>query len=73
MTEVRFYGHGLPGFKKKRLPGKLIVLEAADVQHAGNQVGQVGLQVEDGVRHQSEAKDAAEPGRVAPPAPGRGR
>jgi len=30
MTEVRFYGHGLPGFKKKRLPGKLIVLEGTD-------------------------------------------
>jgi len=30
MTEVRFYGHGLPGFKKKRLPGRLIVLEGTD-------------------------------------------
>jgi len=30
MTEVRFYGHRLPGFKKKRLPGKLIVLEGTD-------------------------------------------
>jgi dTMP kinase len=30
MTEVRFYGHGLPGFKKKRLPGKLIVFEGTD-------------------------------------------
>ena len=30
MTEVRFYEHGLPGFKKKRLPGKLIVLEGTD-------------------------------------------
>lgn len=30
MTEVRFYGQGLPGFKKKRLPGKLIVLEGTD-------------------------------------------
>jgi dTMP kinase len=30
MTEVRFYVHGLPGFKKKRLPGKLIVLEGTD-------------------------------------------
>ncbi len=30
MTEVRFYGYGLPGFKKKRLPGKLIVLEGTD-------------------------------------------
>ena len=33
-TEVRFYGHGLPAFKKaktrKRLPGKLIVLEGTD-------------------------------------------
>ena len=30
MTEVKFYGHGLPGIKKKRLPGKLIVLEGTD-------------------------------------------
>ena len=30
MTEVHFYEHGLPGFKKKRLPGKLIVLEGTD-------------------------------------------
>ena len=30
MIEVRFYGHGLPTFKKKRLPGKLIVLEGTD-------------------------------------------
>jgi dTMP kinase len=30
MTEVRFFGNGLPGFKKKRLPGKLIVLEGTD-------------------------------------------
>ena len=30
MTEVHFYGHGMPGFKKKRLPGKLIVLEGPD-------------------------------------------
>ena len=30
MTEVRFYEHGLSGFKKKRLPGKLIVLEGTD-------------------------------------------
>ena len=30
MTEVCFYGHGLPGFKKKRLPGRLIVLEGTD-------------------------------------------
>ncbi len=29
-TEVHFYSHGLPGFKKKRLPGKLIVLEGTD-------------------------------------------
>ena len=28
--EVRFYGHRLAGFKKKRLPGKLIVLEGTD-------------------------------------------
>jgi len=27
---VPFYGHGLPGFKKKRLRGKLIVLEGTD-------------------------------------------
>ena len=30
MTEVHFYGHGIPGFKKKRLPGKLVVLEGPD-------------------------------------------
>ena len=30
MTELRFYGSGLPGFKKKRLAGKLIVLEGTD-------------------------------------------
>jgi len=30
MTDVQFYGHGLPGFKKKRLPGRLIVLEGTD-------------------------------------------
>jgi dTMP kinase len=30
MTEVKFYGYGLPGFKKKRLPGKLIVFEGTD-------------------------------------------
>jgi dTMP kinase len=30
MTQVNFYGHGLPGFTKKRLPGKLIVLEGTD-------------------------------------------
>jgi dTMP kinase len=30
MTEVSFYGYGLPGFKKKRLPGKLIVFEGTD-------------------------------------------
>ena len=30
MTEVRFYGHGLPGFRKKRVPGRLIVLEGTD-------------------------------------------
>jgi dTMP kinase len=29
-TEVHFYSQGLPGFKKKRLPGKLIVLEGTD-------------------------------------------
>ncbi|MDY7041769.1 MAG: thymidylate kinase [Chloroflexota bacterium] len=30
MTEIRFYGYGLPNFRKKRLPGKLIVLEGTD-------------------------------------------
>jgi dTMP kinase len=30
MTEVHFYRHGLPGFKKKRLRGKLIVVEGTD-------------------------------------------
>jgi dTMP kinase len=30
MTEVKFYGHGLPGITKKPLPGKLIVLEGTD-------------------------------------------
>ena len=30
MKEVRFYDYGLPGFKKKRLPGALIVLEGTD-------------------------------------------
>lgn len=30
MTNVQFYGLGLPGFKKKRLPGRLIVLEGTD-------------------------------------------
>jgi dTMP kinase len=30
MTEVQFYGHNLTGFKKKRLPGRLIVLEGTD-------------------------------------------
>jgi dTMP kinase len=30
MTEVRFFGAGLPEFKKKRLRGKLIVLEGTD-------------------------------------------
>jgi dTMP kinase len=30
MSEVEFYGHGIPGFTKKRLPGKLIVLEGTD-------------------------------------------
>jgi dTMP kinase len=30
MTDVSFYGYGLPGFKKKRLPGKLIVFEGTD-------------------------------------------
>jgi len=30
MTEVRFYGHGLPDLKKKRLSGRLVVLEGTD-------------------------------------------
>jgi dTMP kinase len=30
MTEMDFYGHGLPGIKHKNLPGKLIVLEGTD-------------------------------------------
>jgi dTMP kinase len=30
MTVVRFYSFDLPGFKKKRLPGKLVVLEGTD-------------------------------------------
>jgi dTMP kinase len=30
MTQVQFYGYGIPGFTKKRLPGKLIVLEGTD-------------------------------------------
>jgi len=30
MTEINFYGHGLPGVKHKVLPGKLIVLEGTD-------------------------------------------
>jgi dTMP kinase len=30
MTEARFYGHGLPGFEKENLPGRLIVLEGTD-------------------------------------------
>ena len=30
MTVVRFYSYDLPGFKKKRLPGKLVVLEGTD-------------------------------------------
>jgi dTMP kinase len=30
MTQVKFYGYGIPGFTKKRLPGKLIVLEGTD-------------------------------------------
>ncbi len=30
MTDLKFYGHGLPGIKKKSLPGKLIVLEGTD-------------------------------------------
>ncbi|MBC8449383.1 MAG: thymidylate kinase [Chloroflexi bacterium] len=30
MTEINFYGYDLPGFRKKKLPGKLIVLEGTD-------------------------------------------
>jgi len=30
VTGVRFYSYDLPGFKKKRLPGKLVVLEGTD-------------------------------------------
>lgn len=30
MTQVRFYGHGLPGFEEESLPGRLIVLEGPD-------------------------------------------
>jgi dTMP kinase len=30
MIRVSFYGHGMPGFKRRTLPGKLIVLEGAD-------------------------------------------
>jgi dTMP kinase len=30
MTEINFYGYGLPGVKHKSLPGKLIVLEGTD-------------------------------------------
>ncbi len=30
MTQVRFYGQGLPGFEKESLPGRLIVLEGPD-------------------------------------------
>ncbi len=30
MTEVRFYGDGIPGFAEQVLPGKLIVIEGTD-------------------------------------------
>ena len=30
MTDIRHYGYGIPGLKKKTLPGKLIVLEGPD-------------------------------------------
>ena len=30
MTEVKFYGHGLPNVENLSLPGKLIVLEGPD-------------------------------------------
>ncbi len=30
MTEIKYYGHELPGLKKRSLPGKLIVLEGTD-------------------------------------------
>ena len=30
MTEIKHYGYGIPGLKKRTLPGKLIVLEGTD-------------------------------------------
>lgn len=30
MTDVEFYGYGIPKFERKKLPGKLIVLEGTD-------------------------------------------
>lgn len=30
MTQVKFYGQGLPGFKHQELPGRLIVIEGTD-------------------------------------------
>lgn len=30
MTHVQFYGYGIPNFERKKLPGKLIVLEGTD-------------------------------------------
>lgn len=30
MTEIKHYGYGIPGLKKRTLPGKLIVLEGSD-------------------------------------------
>jgi len=30
MTEIRHYGYGIPGLRKRTLPGKLIVLEGTD-------------------------------------------
>ena len=30
MTQIRFYGHPLPGFSEKELPGKFIVIEGTD-------------------------------------------
>ena len=30
MTQIKFYGYGLPGLKTKQLPGRLIVLEGTD-------------------------------------------
>jgi dTMP kinase len=39
MTEIQFYGYGLPGIKRKRLPGRLIVLEGTDGVGRSTQIG----------------------------------